>query len=341
MENKLARIMRASGPLRFFLPIGIILIIFGAIMMGTTPKSYAMAQGTITGVKPYTDTDTDGHLEEYFEAEFSYTVDGKEYQNSFSGYSEEPKIGEKLNVYYDPANPESVSNTKHTGVIALAMIGLGAAAVVASILLTLKAVKKYKAMDEQIKAAVGSDKIPVVTPLPKEQLTEYYVSYDGKSLHPGYIVEDRARNQVFTAEMTKQIPTRQFTFTDLRLGQSSEHKVSHVSTAQYNNEFFSTKSWFKFDGENVWDLLHSKGIRIETDLHSIFPRKRYTVTLNGRFFATVESSSKYVHEEDEAQHKLKIPFDMFYYRFWTNERDMELLFLVVFAISETEAAVVE
>ena len=341
MENKLARIMKATGPMRFFLPIGIILIVFGIIMMSMTPKSYAMTEGTVTGAKPYSDTDSDGHPQDYFEAEFSYTVDGKEYHNSFSGYTEEPKIGEKLDVYYDPANPEFVSNTKSTGTIAIVMIGLGALAVVASILFTVKAFRKYKAMDEQIKAAVGSDKIPVVTPLPKEQLTEYYVSYDGRTMTPGYIVEDRARNQVYTATMTKQIPSRQFTFTDLRLGRSAEHKVGHVVTQQFDNEVFSTSSWFKFDGENIWDLLHEKGVRIETDLVSIFPRKRYTVTRNGRFYATVESSSKYVHEEDEAQHKLKIPYDKFYYRFWTNEADLELLFLTVFAISETEAAVVE
>ena len=97
----------------------------------------------------------------------------------------------------------------------------------------------------------------------------------------------------------------------------------------------------KRTGENIWDVLHDRGIRIETDLRSKFPKAVYTVSRNGRFFAIIETSSKYVHEEDEAEHKIKVPVGRYYFRCWTNEPDMALLFLTVFAISETDQAVVE
>ena len=160
---------------------------------------------------------------------------------------------------------------------------------------------------------------------------------------PGYLVEARARNTVYEATMTKNaaVGKRIFTFRDCRLGSAQEHEVGHTVTTSYSNEFFSTNSWFKFDGENIWDVLHSRGVRIQTDLRSKFPKTVFTVSRGGRFFAIIETSSKYVHEEDEAEHKIKVPVGRYYFRCWTNEQNMSLLFLTVFAISETDQAVVE
>ena len=58
-------------------------------------------------------------------------------------------------------------------------------------------------------------------------------------------------------------------------------------------------------------------------------------------FARIETSGKYVHEDEAAQHKVNVPVGKFYYRVWTNSDDMETLFLTIFAISETEQTVVE
>lgn len=343
MENKLARIFRSTGLLRFFLPLGLLLIVAGIFILSTTPKEYHQTVGVVTGAVSYTDTDSENHTSTYFEIQFDYTVDGTKYQNSFNGYTDPLVVGTELPVYYDPDNPEHVSNTKNPGMIALIMIIAGAAAAAFGIFSGLKAYRKNKALDEQIKSASGTGEIPVIVPVPKQELTEYYVSYDGNTLKPGYLVEDRSRNVLFTAPMTKNaaIGNRVFTFTDRRLGRTAEHQVGHTVTQSFDNEVFSTSSYFKFDGENIWDVLHRRGIRIETDLRSQFPKTVYTVSLNGLFFATVETSSKYVHEEDEAEHKIKLPIGRFYYRCWTNEPDLELLFLTVFAISETEQIVVE
>ena len=38
---------------------------------------------------------------------------------------------------------------------------------------------------------------------------------------------------------------------------------------------------------------------------------------------------------------MNIPVGRYYYRVWTNSNDFETLFLTIFAISETEQAVVE
>ncbi|MBQ6035813.1 MAG: DUF3592 domain-containing protein [Lachnospiraceae bacterium] len=342
MENKIARFMRNTGLLRFLLPLGIIMIVFGFIAGGLKPAKYELTKGTVTSVREYTDVE-DNETKTRYEAEFNYTVDGKQYTNSFEGLSEKPNVGDEIKVYYRPEDPQQVSNTSIGGFLGTIMLGLGAIVIVLAILSGVKAFKKSHELDEKIKTAAGTDKMPEIEALPKSMLTEYYVLYDGNMLKPGYKVEDKTRRVIYEGTMTKNAlaGSRTFTFTNHLTGSSTEHAVGHTATATFNEELFSERSWFKFDGKNVWDVLHDRGIRIRTDILSKFPRLTYTVSLNGKFFATVETSSKNVHEEDEAAHTINIPVGRYFYRCWTNEADMDLLFLTVFAISETEQTVVE
>lgn len=143
--------------------------------------------------------------------------------------------------------------------------------------------------------------------------------------------------------MTKQalIGARTFEFSNHISGIVEEHEVGHTVTQTYNEELFSAKSWFKFDGKNIWDVLHDRGIRLSTNLHSKFPNCIYDVALNGVPLATIETCGVHVQEDDAAQHKINIPVGRWYYRFWTASSDFDTLFLTIFAISETEQAVVE
>ena len=163
------------------------------------------------------------------------------------------------------------------------------------------------------------------------------------ALKPGYLIEDADRKVLFEGKMLKNalVGARTFEFHNYVTGGVQEHQVGHTMTNTMNDEFFSVNSWFKFDGENIWELLHSRGLRMETDLHSKFPYVFYNVTRNGAAFARIENSSLYVHEEDEAQHKLVIPTGRMYYRFWTNSNDFESLFMTMFGITESEQGVVE
>jgi hypothetical protein len=337
-ENKFARFMRNTGPARFLIPAGLILIIFGIILLGFKTDNYVETQGTVTKVEQYLDQ-TGEDTQTVYDVDFEYTVDGNQYTGSFNGIGKSYDVGDKIKVFYDPEDPNKTTNSK-TGIIPPIAIGLGALAIIGGVLSAVKAFKKSKALDEQIKAEGGSLSID---PLPKDMLTEYYVSYDGQVLRPGYIVEDAARNIVYEGKMEKNalVGNRLFVFTDNRKGTTEEHEVGHTLTQSFNDELFSAKSSFKFDGEKIWDVLHDRGIRIQTNLISKFPNMVYTIGRNGKFMATVETCGKFVHEEDAAEHKLNIPIGKYYYRVWTNETDLSDLFLTVFAISETEQTVVE
>lgn len=338
MINKFARFMRNTGPARFLIPAGLILIIFGIILLGFKTDKYEETIGKVTRVEEYLDQ-TGEDTQTVYDVDFEYTVGGNQYTGSFNGIGKAYKVGDNIKVFYDPEDPQKTTNAK-TGIIPPIAIGLGALAIVGGVLSAIKAFKKSKELDEQIKAAGGS---LAIEPLPKDMLTEYYVSYDGQMLRPGYIVEDKNRNVVYEGKMEKNalVGARHFVFTDHMKGTTEEHEVGHTLTQSFNDELFSAKSTFKFDGEKIWDILHDRGIRIQTNIVSKFPNMVYTIGRNGKFMATVETCGKFVHEEDAAEHTLNIPLGKYYYRVWTNETDLSDLFLTVFAISETEQTVVE
>ena len=336
MENKFARFLRNTGPARFFLPMGVMLIVFGILMLVFMGGGeYLETVGRVTAVTE--ELNVEGEKE--YDVSFTYTVDGKEYEGSFDNVGSGYKQGDEIKVFYDAEDPNSISNTKLGGVIAPALIGLGVLALVFGVLKTVKAFQKSKALDQMPKAPTadfeGFKQAPGVR--------ELYCRHDGVTLKPGYILEDGNRRVLFEGKMTKQavIGARSFEFVNHATGAVTEHEVGHTVTQSWNDELFSASSWFKFDGKNVWDLLHERGIRLSTDLRSKFPNLVYNVSKDGAAFARIETSGKYVHEDEAAEHKLNVPVGRWYYRVWTNSNDLENLFLTIFALSETEQMVVE
>ena len=335
VENKLARLMRDTGPARFFVPFGLILIIFGCIMLGFNTDNFEQTTGKITSV---TDVTTDKDQKQY-DIGIVYTVDGKEYENVFNNLSGNYSVGDNIDVWYNPEDPNSITNSKNGKLIALAMIGVGALGLVFGVLKTVKAFRNSKAMDQ----AVGGRSGDFAGFKEAPGVTEYYFRWDGNSLKPGYLIEDAGRNVLFEGKMLKQalVGARVFEFTDHTTGTVKQHEVGHTVTQTYNNEFFSAKSWFKVDGANVWDVLHGGGFRLVTSLLSKFPHIVYNLSRGGEAVAVIETTSMYVHEDDEAKHSVVVPTGHRFYRFWTNSQDFDSLFLTMFALSETEQAVVE
>ncbi|MBR5380009.1 MAG: DUF3592 domain-containing protein [Clostridia bacterium] len=336
-ENRIARIMRNTGPARFFVPLGIILIVFGIIVMGFNTDDYTLTMGTITAV---TESVTQEGQKEY-DVRFTYDADGKTYEGTFAGLPGDFSVGNGIKVYYDPQDPEKITNSK-LGFLPPIMIALGAAATVFGVWKTVQAFKKSIALDQ---AAGGKTVTEEQKALFKTApgVKEMYFRFDGNSLRPGYLIEDADKNVLFEGKMLKNalVGSRSYEFVDHVSGRSETHEVGHTVTQTFDNEFFSARSWFKIDGENVWDLLHDRGLRMNTDLHSRFPSPIYDVTKAGEMYARIESTSRYVHEEDEKAHRLAVPTGRMYYRFWTASDDLETMFITMFALSETEQAVAE
>ena len=339
--GKLARIMRNTGPARFFVPIGIIFIIFGVLTLGFNTDTYLETAGTVTAVE---EAPVAADEPQQFDVSFTYTVDGKEYEGTFSGLSDEYQVGDEIKLFYDPADPVKTTNTKSGKFFAPILIAVGALAAAFGILKTVKAFQLSKALDARVPAGETSAQTPAFEGMKTAPgVTEYYFRFDGNSLKPGYLIEDADRKVLFEGKMLKNslVGARVFEFKNHVTGVAKEHEVGHTTTSSMNDEFFSVSSTFKFDGESVWDVLHDKGLRLSTNLLSKFPHLIYDATKDGAPFARIETSGVYVHEEDEAQHKINLPSGRMYYRFWTASADFETLFLTIFAISETEQTMVE
>jgi len=332
--------MRNTGPARFFVPVGIILIVFGIIMLCFNTDQYLETSGTITSV---TECPTEPDEGQQYDLTVKYTVDGTEYETTFSNMGGNYSTGERIKVYYDPDDPKATTNSKLNGLIAPIMIAAGGLALVFGIYKTASAFKKSRELYSSVPGGGHFPAEAFENFKNASGVTEYYFRFDGHSLKPGYLIEDAERNVLFEGKMKKQaiVGARTYEFRNHVTGESNLYEISHPVTQTYNDEFFSAKSWFKIDGKNVWDLLHDRGIRISTDLHSKIPYMIYEITLNGSPFARVETSSVYVHEDDEAKHKIKVPAGSMYYRIWTASDDLDTLFTTVFAISESEQAVVE
>lgn len=340
IENRFARFMRNTGPARMLVPLGLILIVVSVILFGFNTDKYSQTTGKITSA---VQSAAGEEGEKGFDVKFTYTVDGKEYEGEFTNISGNYAAGDSVKVFYDPADPAKTADSKMNKLIPIAFAGVGVLALAGGIALTVRAFKKSKELDRTAPAADAQTQARLDGLKTAAGVNEYYFRFDGHSLKPGYIVEDADRNTLYEGKMLKNslVGARIYEFTDHRTGQSEQHEVGHVTTSTFNDEMFSVKSSFKFDGEKVWDRLHGQGIRLSTNMHSRFPYFIYDVTKDGKALARIESCSVYVHEDDEAKHKIKIPTGNMYYRFWTASDDLRSLFLSIFAISECEQTVVE
>ena len=150
--NKFATILRESGPARFLIPVGIILVVVGAIMFVLTQRTqdYLPANATVSKVEleeaAYTDSEGDHHPASYLIG-FKYTVDGKEVESELSGLGEY-KLGDKVKLFYNPEDPTQITMSKSL-LVPGAMIAVGALTLLAGIVSAVRAVKKLKNMKAQ------------------------------------------------------------------------------------------------------------------------------------------------------------------------------------------------
>ena len=226
-------------------------------------------------------------------------------------------------------------------IISVVMIVAGIAAEVGMVF----SVKNVIAREERREQQEKTYKEEYHDPTPKtSQLRKLYFQPDYVITKPGFAVEDENREPVYEFKMTKLnlLGNDTFEFINHLENTSVTHEVGKVTTISNGDSGIlsglTTSSSFKLDGVDIWDYLHDQGIRISTLAFDGRIGFTYNVSQNGYDIGTIETSSKYVHEEDAAQHSILGKLDSVYgcYRIRTNEEDVDLLLLVVFAIARTE-----
>ena len=150
--NKLFTLMRESSTARFFIPVGIVLIVFGIIMFVINNKNqdYIKTNAVVTSSQLIQEayTDVDGNqVEATYNATIRYTIDGKEYTDTLDNVSKYD-VGDEITIYYNPKDPSQITQTKSL-IIPIIIIAIGIVSFVGGIISAINAFKRYKKMQEQ------------------------------------------------------------------------------------------------------------------------------------------------------------------------------------------------
>ncbi len=144
---------RESGFGRFFIPLGIILIVVGGFMFFgiKNTKDYIKIDAVVSKTELYQDAyyDNDTHYDATYTVYVKYTVDGKEYNEEygvFSGY----KAGDRVTISYNPTNPSEIAQPINM-IWPIALLVLGIISLVGGIINIIKTVKKIKMLKNQEK----------------------------------------------------------------------------------------------------------------------------------------------------------------------------------------------
>ena len=157
-----------------------------------------------------------------------------------------------------------------------------------------------------------------------------------KTAKQAFYLEDENGNTVYEGKMTKfsLLGASPFEFVNHVTGKMEEHKVGKTVTVEQGNggllSMLSKRSYFKYDGQKIWDYLHDQGIRIESSISGKKLGMSYDVTFNGAPLATIANSSP--------KGKSIFTTDL-YYDVTCEEKDLDLVFLVAFSIAKTEQTI--
>ena len=160
----------------------------------------------------------------------------------------------------------------------------------------------------------------------------YFFQPEKKILKQGFFMTDEDKNIVYEAKMLKQpiLGAMEFEFINHITGQSGVHKVGHTVTTATSGlfEFFSIKSSFKYDGENIWDYLHGQGIRIDSSIAGDRIGMSYRISLKGKDTAEIATASP-----DGGNGLIT---GASWLKVTAAEEDIDLAFLTAFSIARTD-----
>lgn len=150
--NKIIMFFRESITARFFIPLGIILIVFGVIIFGINKENqnYIRTNAIVSRMDLVRESYIDENhnvVEATYNVYVKYNVDGKEYEEELgelSGYKE----NQEITIYYNPDDPVKITQTKSL-VLPIVMILFGFVSFVSGIISGLNAIKRIKKMNDQ------------------------------------------------------------------------------------------------------------------------------------------------------------------------------------------------
>ena len=170
------------------------------------------------------------------------------------------------------------------------------------------------------------------------EFKNYVFHFTGK-LNQSYVMEldNDERTPVYEAVCEKMtlFKATPFTFKNLVSGWSEKMTVSHTVTTSAGAYNFSVDidSYFKLNGENIWNVLSGMGIDFRFSLRGV--TCCYRAILNGEHIGDIETAGTEAMKPKYKNNPLgKIPAEGIY-RISGDERYLDELFLLTFALTKT------
>lgn len=326
---------RGLGVKIMFGIVAVICIVAGCIVIFTQPSNYEKTSAAIVSIEedPNYIPDPDSTNDKQYIVKVKYTVDGKEYTTDYGFYSPSYKVGDTVEIQYDPKDPSKTAAPQGPifGYIAL---GVGGGILVLLIVGTIITKKKVK---ENI--AIQGETI--YAPSEKGEERELYFLTDLGTAKAGHRIEDKNRKVLYEAKIKKFTVAKPFDveFIDYVNNKTTVHLVGHREETDRNSIIFDNHYTFDFDGVPIWKYLKKNGVTVVSKFASgKVMTPSYTISRDGEEIAYIEQTSQYPHEEDAEKHKIagKMPVEGFY-RIFTKEKNLDLLFVTVMAFARSGA----
>ena len=322
------------GPkLKFFASIlAVIALCVGIYTTFFQSQGFVKTTGTVVSVR----MDTSGD-DTYYYPTVEYTVDGKTYTCELNVGSGNTKVGRKTAVLYDPDDPAVARDGSG---ISIYFIAVGAGILAFIIVSTILEKRSQERAAEQRELSGFTGYAPSI----QGEERELYFLTDIGTPKFGHRLEDASRRVLYEAKVTKFSLAQPiaFDFIDREHGRTVPHMVGHNEATDWGGSILLDNHYtFELDGVDVWKHLKESGVSVESSYtagESTAIGQKYRILRDGAEIAVAETTSQYPHEEDAAQHKVAgaIPIQGFY-RVWTREQNLDLLFMTLVAFARSGA----
>lgn len=269
--SKLRKFAKIRTVIGLFL-IGVLFLVLGTLALRAPKTEKLTAEATIDRI-----------VEERFGGETTHTLyisytdaSGERHENiEFGAYSSGMKEGDTVEIEYEADNPETISSP-NSGFIPYLIFAVGAIALIASILMGIKAVRtrsdEYNELNRVDQTKADAAQLEAIQNS-NEPTNEYFFHFCGK-LNQNYIMETPQRRAVYEAACDKigVVSDYEYTFKNHQTGASKTCKVSHTVTQSNGVGMgfsIATASNFKIDGIKNWDHLGELGYSIEPGIKGI------------------------------------------------------------------------
>ncbi len=349
---KFSRIIAKIEKFRFFaglLVVGIFFVALSCFALSHSQNDLPCAEGTITRIIEYTDTDGSKAYHIYV----SYTDDkGNRFEDiEYPSYSFTMNEGDSVEVLYDPEKPGEIQSPDADVAFTILLV-IGIAVIAFAVFRIVKAVKKGSDDGQSAEQNTNSpfeDPVDMYDPVRSEEIrcdiepqSEYYFHWTGK-LNQSYILETHARQAIYEAvcDHIGVFTPYRYTFADRITGKTVEHKISHTVTTRYGHGTESSNfsavgySYFKIDDENIWEYIKKLGYSVVIKTDKL--RRDFEILHYGVPVAYLEAAGVNILSDTSNHGKLGDKLTATgLFKVSCKPSDIEAVFLACFCVSRVE-----